>query len=213
MTMHYGLPVRGPKPNYQYVAGVPTPYHVHVHPYPTRYHGGIWTRPVFGMPYVQSVQSVFKPDDFVNGPGGAYSRYPWPQSARKPYSPLGQTMTLPVLTMSPERVAQLQKCSADCEAKYGVQGASTDVFALSTCFAVCNSTYPPDVALPQPVTPRAATSPGLPGLPGGAAPPPEVAPTTIPGPPGPSKATMLVGAGVGVAALVGLAYYLKKRKG
>lgn len=46
--------------------GVPNPYTVHVHPYPTRYHGGIYTRPVFGLPYVQSPQSVFKPDDFYD---------------------------------------------------------------------------------------------------------------------------------------------------
>lgn len=56
--------------------GVPTPYVAHVHPYPTRYHGGIWTRPVFGFPYVTSPQSVFKPDDFY--PAG-YARYPWAQ--------------------------------------------------------------------------------------------------------------------------------------
>jgi hypothetical protein len=43
---------------------VPNPYVVTTHPYPTRYHGGIWTRPVFGLPYQRSVQSVFKCDDF-----------------------------------------------------------------------------------------------------------------------------------------------------
>lgn len=47
--------------------GVPNPYVVTTHPYPTRYHGGIWTRPTFGMPYMRSVQSVFKNDDFNDG--------------------------------------------------------------------------------------------------------------------------------------------------
>lgn len=40
---------------------VPTPYTVHVHPYPTRFHGGIWTRPVFGLPYVHHNQTVLRP--------------------------------------------------------------------------------------------------------------------------------------------------------
>lgn len=44
--------------------GVPSPYVARVHPYPTRYHGGIWTRPVFGMPRVAKVQSVFRPVNF-----------------------------------------------------------------------------------------------------------------------------------------------------
>ncbi len=44
--------------------GIPNPYAATTHPYPTRYHGGIWTRPVFGFPYVTSLQSVFKPTDF-----------------------------------------------------------------------------------------------------------------------------------------------------
>lgn len=44
-----------------YQAGVPTPYVAHVHPYPTRFHGGIWTRPVFGMPQIQTPTTVFMP--------------------------------------------------------------------------------------------------------------------------------------------------------
>lgn len=55
----------------QYPRGVPTPLTVHRHPYPTRFHGGIWTRPVFGFPFVHSVQDVFKPDDFYGS-----QRYP-----------------------------------------------------------------------------------------------------------------------------------------
>lgn len=57
-------PPVAPRPS-PYAHGVPTPYAVHVHPYPTRYHGGIWTRPVFGLPYVRSPQAVFKPGDFM----------------------------------------------------------------------------------------------------------------------------------------------------
>jgi hypothetical protein len=54
------------------------PYTVHAHPYPTRFHGGIYTRPVFGLPYVRSPHAVFKPDDFysyygVEGLGGVGS--------------------------------------------------------------------------------------------------------------------------------------------
>lgn len=49
--------------------GVPTPYAVHVHPYPTRYHGGQWVRPVFGLPRVQSVSSVFQPNQMQPSPG------------------------------------------------------------------------------------------------------------------------------------------------
>lgn len=44
-----------------YPRGVPTPYVAHVHPYPTRFHGGIWTRPVFGMPQLQTPSTVFIP--------------------------------------------------------------------------------------------------------------------------------------------------------
>jgi hypothetical protein len=35
-----------------------------VHPYPTRYHGGIWVRPEFGLPYVMN--PLFVPRE-VNG--------------------------------------------------------------------------------------------------------------------------------------------------
>lgn len=58
--------------------GLPSPFIAHVPPYPTRFHGGIWTRPVFGMPYMPAPQSVFKPDDFLPA---AYARYPWPRQA------------------------------------------------------------------------------------------------------------------------------------
>lgn len=47
--------------------GVPNPYVATTHPWPTRFRGGIWTRPTFGMPYMRSVQSVFKPSDFNDG--------------------------------------------------------------------------------------------------------------------------------------------------
>jgi hypothetical protein len=50
--------------NGPYAAGVPNPYTAHVHPYPTRFHGAIYTRPVFELPYVRSPHAVFKPDDF-----------------------------------------------------------------------------------------------------------------------------------------------------
>lgn len=46
------------------LGSVPSPYALAVHPYPTRYHGAIYTRPTFGMPYVQNSYAVFKPDDF-----------------------------------------------------------------------------------------------------------------------------------------------------
>lgn len=44
--------------------GVINPYTAHVHPYPTRFHGAIYTRPVFGLPFVPAPHAVFKPDDF-----------------------------------------------------------------------------------------------------------------------------------------------------
>lgn len=47
-----------------YPAGVPSQYSVHVHPWPTRYHGPIYTRAEFHLPYVQSPFAVFKPGDF-----------------------------------------------------------------------------------------------------------------------------------------------------
>lgn len=47
-----------------YPPGVRSQYEVHVHPWPTRFHGPIYTRPMFTAPYVQSPQAVFKPDDF-----------------------------------------------------------------------------------------------------------------------------------------------------
>lgn len=61
--------------NGPYPRGVVNPYTAHVHPYPTRFHGGIYTRPVFDLPYVRSPHAVFKPDDFysyygVKGVGG-----------------------------------------------------------------------------------------------------------------------------------------------
>lgn len=46
-------------PNYE--PGVPTPYSLHVHPYPTRFHGAIYTRPVFGFPMIARPEQVFTP--------------------------------------------------------------------------------------------------------------------------------------------------------
>ncbi len=43
------------------VNGVPSPYALHVHPYPTRFHGAIYTRPVFGFPQIARTQSVMTP--------------------------------------------------------------------------------------------------------------------------------------------------------
>jgi hypothetical protein len=57
-----------------YPAGVPTPYAMHVHPYPTRFHGPIWTRPVFGFPINAIPEGVLMPNrDIVNG-----LKYPLP---------------------------------------------------------------------------------------------------------------------------------------
>lgn len=44
--------------------GVINPYTAHVHPYPTRYHGGMYARPVFDLPYKRNPHAVFKPNDF-----------------------------------------------------------------------------------------------------------------------------------------------------
>ena len=46
---------------------IPSPYTAHLSPYPTRFHGGIWIRPVPGYPYVRDVQSVFMPHQFAGG--------------------------------------------------------------------------------------------------------------------------------------------------
>lgn len=45
--------------------GVPSPYTAHAHPYPTRFHGAIYTRPEFGLPYVPAPYQVFMPRDFA----------------------------------------------------------------------------------------------------------------------------------------------------
>lgn len=70
VTYQDGFPVFGPRPQLPQ-RGVPTLYAPHVHPYPTRYHGGIWTRPITApLPYGVNPQSVFKPTDFIeNNPG------------------------------------------------------------------------------------------------------------------------------------------------
>lgn len=47
--------------NAPHVPGVPSPYAVHVHPYPTRFHGPVYTRPVFGFPVIAKPQDVFTP--------------------------------------------------------------------------------------------------------------------------------------------------------
>jgi hypothetical protein len=41
------------------VPGVPTPYFFQNRVYPSRFHGGIWTRPVFGFPKIARPQDVF----------------------------------------------------------------------------------------------------------------------------------------------------------
>jgi hypothetical protein len=54
-----------------YPTGVPSPLVTHVHPYPTRFHGGIWKRPVFGMPYVRTPYAVFRPSQMMDGLGSS----------------------------------------------------------------------------------------------------------------------------------------------
>lgn len=58
--------------------GVPTPLTVHVHPYPTRFHGGIWKRPVFGLPQVRRPYNTIQPSNMY--PSAELSR-----SATNPY--------------------------------------------------------------------------------------------------------------------------------
>ena len=55
--------------------GVANPYVVHVHPYPTRYHGSVYTRPEFGLPYVVRPQGVLRPANFSRS---------WPQAPITP---------------------------------------------------------------------------------------------------------------------------------
>ncbi len=43
------------------VPGVPSPYAMHVHPYPTRFHGAIYTRPMFSGRMIAQPQDVFTP--------------------------------------------------------------------------------------------------------------------------------------------------------
>lgn len=45
--------------------GVTSPVVAHVHPYPTRFHGGIWTRPVFGFPWVRTPHYVIRPSELT----------------------------------------------------------------------------------------------------------------------------------------------------
>jgi hypothetical protein len=67
-----------------YPAGVPTPYVAHVNPYPTRFHGGLWARPVFGMPQIQSPTTVFLPPRDID------------MIPDKPYSGLGNVGNNPI---------------------------------------------------------------------------------------------------------------------
>lgn len=48
-----------------YPQGVPSPYVMHQHPYPTRFHGGIWKRPEFGLPYVRQPYNVIRPSQMT----------------------------------------------------------------------------------------------------------------------------------------------------
>ena len=64
--------------------GVTSPVVAHVHPYPTRFHGGIWKRPVFGFPWNRSPYAVFR-NSQMNQPMGAYI-----DPTFRPYSGLGQ---------------------------------------------------------------------------------------------------------------------------
>lgn len=62
--------------------GVPSPYTTHVHPYPTRFHGGIWTRPVFGFPWARTPHFVIRPSE-LTGMGAIDPTF-------RPYHGLGQ---------------------------------------------------------------------------------------------------------------------------
>ena len=62
--------------------GVTSPYVAHAHPYPTRFHGGIWTRPVFGFPWVRTPHFVIRPSE-LTGMGAVDPTF-------RPYHGLGQ---------------------------------------------------------------------------------------------------------------------------
>ena len=62
--------------------GVPSPMKTHVHPYPTRFHGGIWTRPVFGFPWVRTPHYVIRPSE-LTGMGAVDPTF-------RPYHGLGE---------------------------------------------------------------------------------------------------------------------------
>lgn len=48
-----------------YPPGVPSQYSVHVHPWPTRFHGPLYQRPVFRMPWKRQPQNVLMPWQFA----------------------------------------------------------------------------------------------------------------------------------------------------
>ena len=48
-----------------YPSSIPSPYTMHQHPYPTRFHGGIWRRPVFGTPYVRQPLNIVRPSQMA----------------------------------------------------------------------------------------------------------------------------------------------------
>jgi len=70
--------------NVDFPSGVPSSDYAHVSPYPTRYHGGIWTRPVFGLPWNRSPYAVFRPSQ-MNGLGAPYI-----DPTFRPYHGMGQ---------------------------------------------------------------------------------------------------------------------------
>lgn len=65
--------------------GVPSPNVAHVHPYPTRFHGGVWKRPVFGFPWNRSPYAVFRGSQ-MNGLGE------YIDPTFRPYHGLGQAV-------------------------------------------------------------------------------------------------------------------------
>lgn len=75
------------------VPGVPSPYAMHVHPYPTRFHGAIYTRPVFSGRMIASPQDVFTssynidrnmPQPTLSGLGAVQSQWDTGEGIFKP---------------------------------------------------------------------------------------------------------------------------------
>ena len=172
-----------------YPPGVPNPLTRHVHPYPTRFHGSIYTRPVFGFPFAPRGVNNPMPQDFAG-----LGDYDVSRGIFRPGGYGGGVFD--------GNIAGLGDTAANCIASYCKDLAPDQ---MQVCLDACNAQAkaPSGGSSAAPASVPITVSPGA---------PPSAAAAAQAALYSPSSNNKWLAFAVGGAAALGVLIYLKKRK-